>query len=237
MKATSPLLGFNNNFRHRGRLYHIQTEDSGVKHPHVITHLFVDGGRILKSIKTSYAHILGQDAMSDTVRQMMKEQHKAMIIALRDGHFDDGGNFEVALPQNDIFAGSTNPGSEMRARITSMPPTVPDMAAVAPADLRDALTSDSPDAIAEEAASYRQSRQSSPDPLPAPPPVFQRSRTAPSEHPVQNGRYSMTRPASIFATSKPSNDSIFGEDLLSQRSLDEVILSYLVEDSEGSEKK
>ena len=37
----SPLLGFNNNVRHKGRLFHIQTEDSGVRHPHVITHLFM----------------------------------------------------------------------------------------------------------------------------------------------------------------------------------------------------
>ena len=46
MKAPSPLLGFNNNFKHKGSVYHIQTEDSGVKHPHIITHLFADGGRI-----------------------------------------------------------------------------------------------------------------------------------------------------------------------------------------------
>ena len=52
MKAPSPLLGFNNNFKHKGSVYHIQTEDSGIKHPHIITHLFADGGRILKSIKT-----------------------------------------------------------------------------------------------------------------------------------------------------------------------------------------
>src|SRR5258707_8565629 len=84
----SPLLGFNNNVKHRGRLFHIQTEDSGIKHPHVITHLFMDGGRILKSDKASYVDHIGKDKMSDIVRQMMKDQHKAMFRALRDGEFD-----------------------------------------------------------------------------------------------------------------------------------------------------
>lgn len=88
MKVTSPLLGFNNNVRHKGRIFHIQTEDSGVKHPHIITHLFADGGRILKTTKTSYAEHLDRPALTETVRAMMQEQHKAMFIALRDGQFD-----------------------------------------------------------------------------------------------------------------------------------------------------
>src|SRR3954469_15641538 len=87
-KFQSPLLGYNNNVRHRGRIFHIQTEDSGVNHPHVITHLFMDGGRILKSVKKSYAEHVGSDGMNETVRVLMKEQHKAMFIALKDGQFD-----------------------------------------------------------------------------------------------------------------------------------------------------
>jgi hypothetical protein len=88
VKAPSPLLGFNNNVRHKGRVFHIQTEDSGIRHPHIITHLFADGGRILKSTKTSYAEHLGRPGMAETVRGMMQEQHKAMFIALRDGQYD-----------------------------------------------------------------------------------------------------------------------------------------------------
>src|SRR3954465_14213901 len=87
-KFQSPLLGYNNNVRHKNRVFHIQTEDSGVGHPHIITHLFMDGGRILKSVKTSYAEHVGTEAMKETVRGMMKEQHKAMFIALRDGQYD-----------------------------------------------------------------------------------------------------------------------------------------------------
>ncbi len=84
----SPLLGYNNNFRHKNRVFHVQTEDSGVKRPHIITHLFADGGRIVKSVKTSYVEYVGNPKMVDIVKEMMKQQHKAMIIALRDGQFD-----------------------------------------------------------------------------------------------------------------------------------------------------
>src|SRR5258707_13932223 len=119
----SPLLGFNNNVKHRGRLFHIQTEDSGIRHPHVITHLFMDGGRILKTIKTSYSQHLGSDRLSETVRELMKAQHKTMFIALRDGQFDyvlDGDDAPppssegpVSLLPNQFEPAPSQPGAKI----------------------------------------------------------------------------------------------------------------------------
>jgi hypothetical protein len=85
----SPLLGYNTNVRHKGKLYHIQTEDSGVNHPHIITHLFADGGRIVASKKTQYAQHLGSSNLQAIVKKLMQEQHKAMFIALRDCVYDE----------------------------------------------------------------------------------------------------------------------------------------------------
>lgn len=87
-KAPPPLLGFNNNVRHRGRIFHIQTEDSGVKFPRIVTHLFADGGRIVKTTRTDYTEHLVKADMAAVVRSMMKEQHKAMFAALRGGDLD-----------------------------------------------------------------------------------------------------------------------------------------------------
>jgi hypothetical protein len=81
-------VGFNNNVRHRDRVFHIQTEDSGVRRPHIHTHLFVDGGRIIKSMRTDYSAELGAPDLADVVRQLMKKQHKAMFVALRAGALD-----------------------------------------------------------------------------------------------------------------------------------------------------
>jgi hypothetical protein len=86
--APPPLLGFNNNVRHRGRVFHIQTEDSGVKFPRIVTHLFADGGRIVKTTRTDYSEHLEKPDMASVVRGMMKEQHKGMFAALRAGDMD-----------------------------------------------------------------------------------------------------------------------------------------------------
>jgi len=85
----SPLLGYNTNVRHKGKVYHIQTEDSGVDKPHVITHVFADGGRIIASKKTDYSAHVAADNLAALVKARMQEQHKAMLIALRDGMYDE----------------------------------------------------------------------------------------------------------------------------------------------------
>jgi hypothetical protein len=317
-KDPSPLLGYNNNIRHKSRVFHVQTEDSGVRHPHIITHLFMDGGRILKSVKTSYAEHLGVDKMADVVRQMMKEQHKAMLMALRDGQYDElvegGGSNDarkaaVATAPTELALKAT-PAAQKRAASVRPPPVI---ATVAASDLQEEegpQTSRNPsppeeltldiDALeraaaessspifqqndlppppanlfrerggggystvvkpekaappAKAPASVRRGASSRPPPAvqrrgatPRPPPPSTgktpsrpvRPRSAPpTSGPVSEGRYAPARPAAIFGHSKPPRGaSIFGEDLISDKSLDEVILSYLAEDLEvPSEKK
>lgn len=82
-------MGFNNNINCRGERYHVQTEDSGLDAPHVITHLFADGGRVVKSHKRSYQQAIEREPdIATYVRQLMKAQHMEMVLALRDGNFD-----------------------------------------------------------------------------------------------------------------------------------------------------
>ncbi len=47
-------MGFNNNIKFQDQVFHVQTEDSGLDQPHIITHLFADGGRVIKSHKRDY---------------------------------------------------------------------------------------------------------------------------------------------------------------------------------------
>jgi hypothetical protein len=85
----SPLVGFNDNIQYGGSTYHVQTEDSGPRRPHVITHLFADGGRIVTSQKTSYQELLEAEDADSQVRELMRGQHKAMLAALQTGEFDE----------------------------------------------------------------------------------------------------------------------------------------------------
>ena len=87
-KFEKVLTGFNHNLKHRGKMYHVQTEDSGVSNPHIITHLFV-GGNIVASKKTSYADIVSAEHLPEIVRELMEEQHKEMLRNLMAGAFDN----------------------------------------------------------------------------------------------------------------------------------------------------
>ena len=208
----SPLLGYNNNVRHRGQIFHIQTEDSGIKYPHVITHLFADGGRILKTLKTSYAEHLESDQLEEIVRRLMKQQHKAMFIALREGKFDD----LIGLPP------VTEPPKEAKAE--SLPPTeatTPSSRTPQRAQAPDLFTGPPSEASVDMETLERAAMAARP--------AGEGSNGDSGPERTPSGRYVQTRPASIFSSSSTSG-SIFGGDLVSERSLDEVILSYLAED-------
>ncbi len=95
--------GFNHNVMHKGRMYHIQTEDSGVKNPHIITHLFV-GGNILSTKKTSYADILNSEHLEEVVREIMEEQHKSMLRELKRGVYDPPEEREASAAAEAVAA-------------------------------------------------------------------------------------------------------------------------------------
>ena len=82
-------MGFNNNIKFQDTVFHVQTEDSGLDQPHIITHLFADGGRVIKSHKRSYAEAVARPDVAEFVRGLMKSQHLEMVLLLREGRFDN----------------------------------------------------------------------------------------------------------------------------------------------------
>jgi len=174
VEAKKMVVGFNHNIKHKGKMYHIQTEDSGLENPHIITHLFV-GGNILASKKTSYADIVGADNLAQVVRELMEEQHKEMLRNLINGVYDDidaaYGEKAAHFAPGQIHAD----GVEVRLQAGV---EMPDDAG--------------PRALPPEVIAARQ----------GPAPVLRNDGA----------------------------ETLFGEDLISEKSLDEVILSYLAED-------
>lgn len=81
------VVGFNHNFRYKGDVYHVQTEDGGLNTTNIITLLY-KGGTILARQKTSYADIAKVDNLDQVVEELMKEQHKDMLRRLKIGEFD-----------------------------------------------------------------------------------------------------------------------------------------------------
>jgi hypothetical protein len=78
------LVGYNTNVPYKGKLYHVQTEDNGLKNPLVVTLLYYKG-TILASKKTGYSHLIDDPDWKEKVRELMKEQHKAMMKELIRG--------------------------------------------------------------------------------------------------------------------------------------------------------
>jgi len=241
----SPLLGYNNNVRHHGKVFHIQTEDSGVQHAHIFTHLFADGGRIIATKKTSYQQHLGTDRFPSVVKKLMQAQHKALIIALRDGLFDEDElagaeefkRREIVIEDESKPVAKEQPsaaldidaleraaasfdGGGFNDRVAEKPSV--------PAGITSVGLDSSPGISPAQAESARSSA------------TFPRPQVPPSPSKT-SGRYAATAPV-MPRPSQPAKepgkartDSLFGQDLLSDKSLDEVILSYLAD--ELDEKK
>ena len=115
------LVGYNTNVPYKGTLYHIQTEDSGLKNPVITTLLYVKG-TILSSKKVNYAHLASQPDYKEKVRELMKEQHKAMMKELISGkHTGD-----AAESQQDAqpSAEKADPEPE-EVKAASPPPPLP----------------------------------------------------------------------------------------------------------------
>jgi hypothetical protein len=174
VEAKKMVVGFNHNIKHKGKAYHIQTEDSGLENPHIITHLFV-GGNILASKKTSYADIVGAENLAQVVRELMEEQHKEMLRNLINGVYDDIDSTYAQQAQ------AYQPGQiHADGRRVQLQPGVALPAATARPEL---------------------------------PPEVLAARQQPAPMLRNDGA-----------------ETLFGEDLISEKSLDEVILSYLAED-------
>ena len=96
------LAGYNTNISYKGDTYHIQTEDSGIKNPVIVTLLYSKGA-ILTSKKTSYAHIVNDHDYKEKIKELMKQQHKTMIKELLSGRYtgeyiSDGESTEPHKP-------------------------------------------------------------------------------------------------------------------------------------------
>lgn len=170
--------GFNHNIKHKGKVYHVQTEDSGRNNPHIITHLFV-GGNILASKKTSYSDILNAENLAEVVRELMEEQHKEMLRNLINGTYD---NIDAGGATKHYQPGQLATDEEAKKAQKIAP----------------GLTPKAPAPVAAPVAAE------------LPPEVIAAREL--KEKPKIN---------------EVGVETLFGEDLISEKSLDEVILSYL----------
>ena len=167
--------GVNTNIRHRGVLFHVQSEASDVNNPHILTHLF-NGGNVLASMKVEYSDKLGSENLDTEVRAMMENEHKTMLRALTRGEHDEA---IVARMGANVFDGEKGADTDV-----SIPP---------------------PEAV---------------EPVPS-------VETTPEAVPTVVAAPEGAEPVSA----KEQLSRAFGDSVVTQKPLDEVVLEYLVDNA------
>jgi hypothetical protein len=79
--------GFNTDVQHKGKTFHVQTEDKGQQNPIIETLIYV-GGEILAARRTSYADLLGKTVDEMEIAERIESQHNRMILDIREGKYD-----------------------------------------------------------------------------------------------------------------------------------------------------
>ncbi len=249
-KPSGPVVGFNHNVKYGPRVYHVQTEDSGLPHAHYITHLFV-GGNIVASMKSSYADKAEDPELARVVRGLMEQQHKAMLKRLVAGEFNELAE-RLSAPHYEpgVLADGTNTASYVNTTPSAPARATPSARPVPAA--KPAVTPPRPAPAAKPAP-----RAAPQVWQPAPPAASPRAPGAPLPHvtrqPAQPTRPSspprmaqVARPATAKPAAQaptffsetpvesPTDDlpTLFAEELISEKSLDEVILAFLSADLE-----
>lgn len=255
MAQRSPILGYNHNVGYRGLVFHVQTEDSGVDNPHVFTHLF-QGGVILTTRKLDY----DVTASEDVVKMLMQAQHKAILKGLKRGEFDDkidsylGSNPDLlprgaepeprpATPANNGAADAAPAGGDSEPAAESTAKAEPVSAATGAAESASAR----PSRAGTDSLRFRRhvrpgstgrtlvqkapppvedtrSRSNSGNVLVSGPPIVVDSKALDKDPARSSGRMPRLR--------ESTHDSIFDQSLITEKSLDEVILAYLSEDAD-----
>lgn len=85
------ITGHNTDVEYLGKVYHIQTEDKGLKNP-IIESLIYQKGKILGSKQTSYADLLEAGAGENEIQERLEAQHKRMLLDVRGGKYAPGGH-------------------------------------------------------------------------------------------------------------------------------------------------
>ncbi|MCH2107889.1 MAG: hypothetical protein MK135_01045 [Polyangiaceae bacterium] len=227
MPPRPPLLGYNNNVQYRGQIFHIQTEDSGVNSPRIMTHLFADGGRIVRSLRTDYGEHVASPEMAVLVKELMKKQHKEMFVSLRAGEFDDLIGFEDQ-------AASASEGSHTSTPLAADGESSDAESAASLESLSSKKIKATPRFSSQQSASHRRevaesslesSSFSSVEPGVLGPGFS--TPVKPKGAPEQERAPSSSRPSAQFSVGPSGKGSLFGQVEEEEDTLDEVILSYL----------
>jgi hypothetical protein len=73
------LIGLNANVTIGGRVFHVQTEDLGLRRACIVTHVFANGGQVVRKARFDYTKYLGRSNLENLIPKAMQAQHAGAI--------------------------------------------------------------------------------------------------------------------------------------------------------------
>ena len=97
------ITGFNTDVKHGDTVYHVQTEDKGVKNPLILSLIYVKG-TILDAFRIRYQDFLASDRFSEALLQKILEfQHRQIVGAIKRGKYQKGMALEDFVEGDFVF--------------------------------------------------------------------------------------------------------------------------------------
>ena len=97
------ITGFNTDVKHSDTVYHVQTEDKGVKNPLILSLIYVKGA-ILDAFRIRYEDFLASNRFSEALLQKILEfQHRQIVGAIKRGKYQKGMVLEDYVEGDFVF--------------------------------------------------------------------------------------------------------------------------------------
>lgn len=88
------ITGYNTDVRHRGVVFHVQSEDKGLEKACIESLVYV-GGQIVERRRSGYQALLEGGGGKEAVLELLERQHREMIAQIRTGQMDSRVDSEL----------------------------------------------------------------------------------------------------------------------------------------------
>jgi hypothetical protein len=130
------ITGYNTDVEHNGVVYHVQTEDKGLRTP-VILSLVYTGGAILASKRSPYDDLIASGFEENVLVERLERQHKLICAAVYAGRIEELKRMGAPVAPAPVIATPTPPiqrTEKARQPIAPESTPAPDAVAVVPAE-------------------------------------------------------------------------------------------------------
>lgn len=126
------ITGYNTDVEHNGVVYHVQTEDKGLRTPLILS-LVYTGGAILASKRSAYDDLIASGFEEKVLVERLERQHKLICAAVHAGRIEELKRMGAPSAPASVIATPTPPiqkTEEARQTIAPESTLAPDAAAV-----------------------------------------------------------------------------------------------------------